>query len=117
MKPEDLMVGNYLYDGNEMHIADLLTISMSHKYNSIPLTEEWLIKLGVEKYHGVYRIKLKEDYYIRGQISKRGFECCIDDSSCDIEGRISINIGWYKHVHQLQNLYFALTHKKLKLEE
>lgn len=71
----------------------------------IPLTEEWLLKFGFEK-KGVnrtrwtfWKIDLVED--------EKGIY------SFD-ESRIYIDI---KYVHQLQNLYFALTNEELTYEQ
>ena len=63
----------------------------------IPLTEEWLLKFGFResnKYLFKYKLGLK----------KRGDNYFYDN--------ISI-----KHVHQLQNLYFALTGEELTLKQ
>jgi hypothetical protein len=68
----------------------------------IPLTEEWLLKFGFSK---------KVDYLLQ----KRGFSICFekhgDIFECFLES-IGIEI---EYVHQLQNLYFALTNEELIL--
>jgi len=85
-------------------------------HEPIKLTDNWLERFGFEKCNGVWRIKLGEDLYLRGHIANNAFNCCIDGSTCDIESRVSIKICKYKYVHQLQNLYFALTGEELKLK-
>ena len=65
--------------------------------NPIPLTEEWLLKFGY--------IKIGNNYLIQGH----SIWICNDLFMCDKNGMI------LKHVHQLQNLYFALTNKELNL--
>ena len=70
----------------------------------IPLTEEWLIKFGFIKHP-----KFEEVFLI---INKIGLY--VDSSirlACD-EYEIQI-----EHVHQLQNLYFALTSEELTIKE
>ena len=69
-------------------------------FKPIPLTEEWLLKFGFtfNKEHG----------WFNGDL----FEFKINDL---------FELDWYenaplKHVHQLQNLYHALTGKELKIK-
>jgi hypothetical protein len=74
-----------------------------NQYEPIPLTEEWLIKLGFEK-------NITTDLY--------------PTFSYDIvnvnDGIVYVlNYGFVNHikyVHQLQNLYFTLTREELKLK-
>lgn len=74
-----------------------------NRYEPIPLTEEWLIKLGFEK-------NITTDLY--------------PTFSYDIlnvnDGIIYVlNYGFVSHIkyaHQLQNLYFTLTGEELKLK-
>lgn len=61
------------------------------EYNPIPLTEEWLLKFGLWKYYG--------RFYKQPVIS-------IDR---DLKVRLPRNYANIIYVHQLQNLYFALT--------
>jgi hypothetical protein len=129
MKSSELRIGNFIASRKEF--SDISTIGEVHSISSldaqfeqlevetdedftwffkdnycgIPLTEEWLLKFG---------FKLTEvDYYER-------FDCVIH---LDIN-RIFIAHGEYpnsfeseiaipKYVHQLQNLYFALTGTEL----
>jgi len=75
--------------------------NMDNYYNAIPLTEEWLVKFGFEKVNG-YGYKIfgnwlqKEDgifwYNVNG------------------------NFIEIKSVHQLQNLYHALTGEELTIK-
>lgn len=96
-------------DGNYPECAKIW-IEPEYKFNDlnpIPLTEEWLIKFGLIKLRspmlsfvlGCYEIcfnPISEDYSV---ILKGGVICTL------------------KYVHQLQNLYFALTGKELELKE
>lgn len=71
--------------------------------NPIPITEEWLIKIGATS-------NPYEDRYEIGEIfiecnKTRGF------TELWVDGRPHI-----KHVHQLQNLYFALTGDELDIK-
>jgi len=80
----------------------------------IPLTEDWLIKFGfekkVEKYMFIYAMHYENAvcwiYLIGG-----GFEFEL------ITGDERFNFGiTYKYVHELQNLFFAITGIKLELK-
>jgi len=69
----------------------------------IPLTEEWLLKFGFEKGHkGKLFVILKNNL---GYENGRTYF----NSSCISESQP-------KHVHQLQNLYFALTGEELTIK-
>ena len=78
-------------------------------FRPIELTEEWLVKFGFEwcheacgyfdKHHAVY-------FWESGEVEVHPF--CTNDKDCQI---------FIKHVHQLQNLYFALTGEELTLSE
>lgn len=68
-------------------------------FEPIPLTEEWLLKFGYDL--------ITENYYA---ISGHLIWICNDLFICDKNGII------LKHVHQLQNLYFALTGCELEIK-
>lgn len=75
--------------------------------NPIPITEEWLVKCGFEK--RIDRIiQPSEIHYVLGKFilleSVRGFVLC------DIGIHIVV-----LYLHQLQNLYFALTNTELTI--
>ena len=68
----------------------------------IALTEEWLVKFGFEKDDTIW---IKHPIY--GLLEKNG--------------RFFVELGetggiYVKYIHQLQNLYFALTGEELKLK-
>ena len=128
MKATELRIGNLVYDDNneicricdlnsdkkndfegyskdeeiQIEYDDKESIYLSKVINPIPLTEEWLIKFGFT--HPMLSCWFKIEH---------------------LEVYIQDNIVWYdvpsdcleiKHVHQLQNLYFALTNEELKLK-
>jgi hypothetical protein len=76
----------------------------------IPLTEEWLLKFGFYLIE-VFDTKI---YFIESlkQIEIRVYE----DGSIDL-GTENEWLTELKHVHQLQNLFFALTGKELEYEK
>lgn len=72
----------------------------------IPLTEEWLLRFGFEKSRlGYFTV------FCGNNVMS---VCCFDDFS-----RVQIvtqTVSTINHVHQLQNLYFALTGEELTLK-
>lgn len=75
------------------------------KVEPIPLTEEWLVKFGFEKLYSEYT---KGDLMIENEYTDKGVW--------------NVSIGKYQSptdmlfVHQLQNLFFALTGKELEIK-
>lgn len=75
----------------------------------IPLTEEWLDRTVFEKAHttGLYGF------------SANGFRYCIDLNNKSINFDYSEYVGLFANiefVHQIQNLYFALTGEELEFK-
>ena len=129
MKAEELRIGNYvLYEQNSIEFIiktisddgfDVYNMTEStwieyDQFAGIPVTEEWLLKLGwvwnedtetFEKYpNGDVRMHLQYEPVSR---SYTMFNYVLNAKIAD---RI-----W--HVHQLQNLYFALTGSELTIKE
>jgi hypothetical protein len=80
-------------------------------YKPIPLNEEWLLKLGFEdnqiRNNGLYlRVEFHSETII--------FWAGIEDEDLTIESEIPL--AYMQHVHQLQNLYYALTGEELTLK-
>ena len=101
MKTE-LRIGNWVHFENKSTAGDFqMDVDDFNNDNltPIPLTEEWLVKFGFKTdnrddftiYHNKYTTFIMQDgrYYF------------------------SAPVYCFKHVHQLQNLYFALTGKEL----
>lgn len=82
---------------------------VSEDIKPIPLNEDWLIKFGAKKNGDIYHISLSNlkaeihfEYYPNGvAVIRSDFAELILDP--------------IEHVHQLQNLYFALTNTELEL--
>lgn len=129
----ELRIGNWVaHDGLPFYIRDvedLRDIEKTLKYGSfepIPLTEEWLLKFGFIKHPIAWHrdisyfprrefkaiaVKLNQGILIRcGQLGKsRADDEVIALWNIDIQGPLM--------VHQLQNLYFALTGEELTIAE
>jgi len=73
----------------------------------IPLTEEWLIKFGFE-------LDIEDDGYFKGK-----YKVSVSDEGCIFfiyDNYYPIEICEFKYIHQLQNLYFALTNTELTIK-
>lgn len=123
MKVEELRLGN-LYideDGNES-VVNLDTfrrlcecIIEENDLSAIPLTEEWLVKFGfsdikeqtlnVKTFCKTFRVgKCTEQQTLFVELGSRGWTF------------IRVGYPLYNYVHQLQNLYFALTNEELTIK-
>ena len=106
MKATELRIGNFVYEYNDSVIINISCWEFEKArlennqnelkwLNPIPLTEEWLVKFGFE-------LVGKKTYYKLNipliPVRNSHYQC----KGADI-----------KYVHQLQNLYFALTNKEL----
>jgi len=80
----------------------------------IPLTEEWLLKFGFEankpylrgKWMELFYNKNRDDRYFLFKVGATHIEMCSNG--------LTTAQAPMEYVHQLQNLYFALTGKELK---
>jgi phage FluMu gp28-like protein len=121
MKANELRIGNLVYWNGEIGIiSQLLEMEVAFKcgesdlyeaLDPIQLTEEWLLKFGFEMINSspinykIYRLK---------DISFN----VIKDSNIKLYNKI-VYSEQYRHIesiHQLQNLYFALTGDELTIK-
>lgn len=121
MTANELMIGNYHF----YHIEDpmdereeydevsridyddlrvLTEFDDNPEYKPIPLTEEWLFKLGFKRWTS----KRKDKTYSNGMViiheRKNGYS-------------LASRYVRYVYVHQFQNLYFALTGSELTIQD
>jgi hypothetical protein len=114
MKINELRVGNYIYYCDEIYKVDLRCIynhmddEQDDAYQPIPLTEELFVKCGFELKDNNYTIKI--DGWLSIGIDKDDNSVLLGDS---FESGVapSLNI---LYLHQLQNLYYALTNDELR---
>ena len=135
MKATELRIGNYLMDdesdtlvvvsriesieytnwnsGDEFNIV-VLEYGTKERYlegdfRPIPITEEWLLNLGFTLYNKENPIMFKGVVFIEQRqktlIGTQFFTFHFDGNTIKIQ-----------YVHQLQNLYFALTNEELNLK-
>jgi len=76
----------------------------------IPLTEEWLLKFGLKEVY--FDVENNKDYILNSLHIQHHLE--VNDFVCTNTEPYFISI---KSVHQLQNLYFALTGEELTIKE
>lgn len=120
MNATELRIGNLILDGDgnecciNTAIIQIIEREKGHLFKPIPLTEEWLKKLGFEirsEDEGISKY-----YYISGI----PFELSEDGSSKGFDFSYFYDKPYYlcnvQYVHQLQNLYFALTGQDLAIK-
>ena len=122
MKATELRIGNYIDYETEREIVTMQItyeyIRLIHNGNKnfkpIPLTEEWLLKFGFEK-EVEYKKKINFSRFHLFQINASN---PYNDNENEFkvnfyQSKQTVELCRIKHVHQLQNLYFALTNEEL----
>lgn len=130
MKTNDLRIGNLVLndDGGVCKLFNIHEGYINHK--PIPLTEEWLLKFGFEPLPFVNLLNSYTKSIGRNRILSIGSVGTPNEmiwlcevNSVDkkiIEDLVCIrnyDYDKYTHVHQLQNLYFALTGEELEVKQ
>lgn len=107
MDAQELRIGNYVYaqSGRISKIeredfAYHVGLANLEDNEPIPLTEGWLLKLGLKEVEGVFVKGHLKLLAIRDLYWRANYPIIVD----------------VIHVHQLQNLYFALTGEELQLK-
>ena len=125
----ELRIGNWINNTHSVtpfKVSELREKMCYYKYNEttynsryeniepIPLTEEWLLKFGFEDITGVdYLLHISIDFKLI-LIPVDGFYPQINKA--DDSGWQSISLNKINYVHELQNLYFALTGEELTIK-
>lgn len=117
MKATELRIGNYIERHNKVHgEKDIIQVDggtpllafegmTTLKFNPIPLSEEWLLKFGFiyNDFINGYILDFEDKTLL---FMDNGLDLCLmNNESIDC-----------KYVHQLQNLYFALTGEEITLK-
>jgi hypothetical protein len=113
MEANELRIGNYVYDTILKKQIEIKAtyFSQAKDFEPIPLTEEWLMKFNEMKKFGgsiylpIMNLKAELHFEIYGNE-------IVSTIKSDFANLILDRI---KHVHQLQNLYFALTNEELTI--
>lgn len=128
IQPQELRIGNHVFDidGDIMQIGDILDFgvkfkntslgSIYEKINPIPLTEEILLKFGFNKEYqkGYIGIDVCNSDFVLTEPLKMG-EWQTKYTFQFKTGSVH-KFKEIEYVHQLQNLYFALTGEELQLK-
>jgi hypothetical protein len=124
IKPQDLRIGNLVIDCQEVK-----TINKDHFYEDeycnnlqgvypIPLTKEWLVRLGFEKRKRFDKVKHGESVFTWN----KGYDFILNLEKFDNEDSFCVCFKYQnttmfiRSVNQLQNLYFSLTNKELTIK-
>jgi len=98
----------YRFDDEHIQHTDKSNNPVELKYFSpIPLTEEWLLKFGFKNYE---RLR----FSLGGTLIVDLEDFTVGINECDVFWFLSNDI---MYVHQLQNLYFALTGEELVFKQ
>jgi len=109
MKATELRLGNYVYhESSTCKLETVLAFEDVEEYNPIPLTEEWLLKLNfiphtTRSNPGEFTIYYKNEFTYNPCSGWWLF-------GKSLKGKVVL-----EHVHQLQNLFFALTGEELEI--
>lgn len=114
----EIRIGNFIQLKNEDYITTVepstfsLGVMVNVNYEPVPITQEWLLKFGFEKL-------IDNEFTLRYDLKKDPrFDYFFPKHNLKTFGLRFQGITLFdeiKYIHQLQNLYFLLTAKELKL--
>ena len=127
MKATDLRIGNIIYQGEKYGNTPITSYDLNKFYDKsiffytadfyegfapTPLNEEWLLRLGFKMHEGnnFYRYWINSDFELTYRPISEAIIFCFTPRRTDRMTGLEV-----KYVHQLQNLYFALTGEELIL--
>lgn len=114
MDGSELRIGNYTLDhGHPEQIPYGSDIDSAGMMEPIPLTEEWVVKFGFERFEFEYEEGNEITYVLE---KKNGHQFVLNDSLQPMDGEIAMLDYKLQYVHQIQNLYFALTCEELTIK-
>ena len=108
------------HDISNMAKMEVTEGEISSLYKPIELTADWLIKFGFKEgnkcYKNAYSLDvLKTDFYLRPSYEDGfywGFNISDEKLDCELN-----DVKPLKYVHELQNLFFAITGTELRLKD
>lgn len=113
IKKEELRIGNWIFiEDLEVKVECLPKHYNYEVVNSIKLTDEWLIKFKFKKQDDGFLYKNLKIMGTRLEINMNKKLICLTHNGITMD---VVHLPYIKHVHQLQNLYFALTGGELDL--
>jgi hypothetical protein len=125
MKANELRIGNYVNNMGVMIkfdeadwdciVSKAFSQNPMERYEPIPLTEDILLKCGFEKKNERFEtVVVYTRFYLRPCYSDGfywGFDMNKEQCDCELNDNKEVI-----HLHQLQNLYFALTGEELTIK-
>jgi hypothetical protein len=116
IKSNELRIGNLYNQYGDIHQVNGHVISALEKApqgqlwcKPIPLTEEWLLKFGFEKQMmWTYAINIIGNKKLIYYLGEKGWS---------VGNKNYSDFSNLNYVHQLQNLYFALTNQELEIKK
>jgi hypothetical protein len=129
MKASELRIGNYIklmfnyedYETIQVTSDELVDVDKKRAdYEPLPLTEDWLLKFGFENIDKgdndyITYSDSNHDYYLQIDVRRKDSKYTIlDNTNYEL---ISFSMVDIVYVHQLQNLYFALTGEELTIKQ
>ena len=131
MEAKELRIGNYVYalkaTPDPIIIGDDYNIYFDRDYSPILINEEWIEKFGFEFFEYEEQLEIEDfpdfiyksykktkkgnySYYSLTNTPEGYYEFCIKVQFAD-----DIMLRQFKYIHELQNLYFALTGNELQI--
>jgi hypothetical protein len=114
MEAKELRIGNCILKNGSNYIVDTLFFvdvydgtAMGFDLQPIPLTEEWLLKFGFKRRYNAPAMLINY-----GELQSVFTINIVKNEFYFTYGDLQV-----KYLHQLQNLYFALTNEELTIKE
>jgi hypothetical protein len=127
MKPSELRIGNLIFFDKDVTNVDIITLDQMSQYDgdcldmgydSIPLTQDWLVKFGF-----THSFPYGNNGFYYNDVISLGYDCEEPFTGQNLHVWITKErvpyptiISGVQYVHQLQNLYYALTGKELTVK-
>ena len=125
MEAKHLRIGNYVMWVDDLFKVEIIDSYCATNKDPIPLTEEWLFKFGFTNYEWCTDCAfIKFNYnHIMLRYYNNKWHCTKvkvtkdNDGHKMSNGKDIVKKGLIKHVHELQNLYYALTGVELTIKD
>ncbi len=115
--PHELRLGNKALRNGIVVTVDNQTFwdveKYPDQYDPIELNEDWLLKFGFESNNVAY--KIDNDRFVFELYFYDAWNLCYVEKSKFGNG--SVELSGYWKIHELQNLFFAITGEELKIKE
>jgi hypothetical protein len=125
MKASELRIGNSIMQDDDLVFVTWWRLELMEnnkiEYKPIPLTEEWLLKLGFsmdDEYLSMWINDYKYCFKYRDWAKNWAFYIEYTDSPHPKDENQKYPVSFdIRYVNQLQNLYFALTGEELEIKD